>query len=411
MDGGWSWPRAARPPASSRILDRAIRPGHGRSTIPGSGRSSAWSATTSWPTAAARVCRATIVAMDLRTGRVRASLTLAGLAARLARRRGSASSPSRTTPRVAHLRVVRLDGTARSDYAARRTACASFRAPIGRWRPSSSRPASSPSPRAAAPRRAVAPATFINLADGRRLPAAEVVHDHAPSPSPCSRGGRRRIAGSAGGVARRPPTRPIRRSPGRSSRPTTYSSSAGRQARSRRSRCATPSSPPRPARRLRVASRAPTIVLCRGRRLDRRVRRERVLRRQWPRLRGRLGCARQLPTSRSEPMAASSTGAASSGASCRRRSRMAATTSRTSRSTSSGTSWGSATTSTSPTSPTTSMRSSRPISRARPKAGWDADDVRPLRRGEAPASLRHGQLRPEVLDVPRPGDGPVARRH
>ena len=63
----------------------------------------------------------------------------------------------------------------RPDAAARRTACGSFRAPIGRWRRIELPAGIIALAEGGRPSRALAPATFINLADGRRLSATEVV--------------------------------------------------------------------------------------------------------------------------------------------------------------------------------------------------------------------------------------------
>jgi hypothetical protein len=114
-----------------------------------------------------------IVAMDLRSGHVRSIATLAGLAAMSLDGRVGVVAFEDFAAR-GHLRVVRLDGTEPRtlplDNGLRLVpgadrALAALELPAGVI-------AVAPGSR---PTRALAPATFINLADGRRLPAAEVV--------------------------------------------------------------------------------------------------------------------------------------------------------------------------------------------------------------------------------------------
>ena len=115
-----------------------------------------------------------IVVMNLRTGRIRDLATLAGLATVSAvEKRGVRRLRGLHRARPPSPRAPRWDcrvGPSRSTRA-----CDSCPARIGRWRESSSPPASSPSPRVAAPGVPTRPATFVNLADGRRLPAVEIV--------------------------------------------------------------------------------------------------------------------------------------------------------------------------------------------------------------------------------------------
>ncbi len=114
-----------------------------------------------------------IVAMDLRTGRVRGIATLAGLAVTSFVERAGVVAFEDYTAR-GHLRVVRLDGTALRTMPLEKglrlvpgadRALAAIELPAGVIALS----------RGSRPSRALLPATFIKLADGRRLTAAEVV--------------------------------------------------------------------------------------------------------------------------------------------------------------------------------------------------------------------------------------------
>ena len=114
-----------------------------------------------------------IVAMDLRTGHVRAIAELAGLATVSVRARVGIVAFEDYAAR-GHLGVIRLDGTGRRTLPLHRglrlvpgpdRALAAIELPRGVIALA----------QGGRPSRALAPATFINLADGRRLPAAEVV--------------------------------------------------------------------------------------------------------------------------------------------------------------------------------------------------------------------------------------------
>jgi len=114
-----------------------------------------------------------IVAMDLRTGHVRGIAELAGLA-------GVSLTESVGVVAIedyaarGHLRVVRLDGTVLRTLPldkGLRLVPGSDRALAAIELP----PGVIALAQGSRPSRALAPATFINLADGRRLPAAEVV--------------------------------------------------------------------------------------------------------------------------------------------------------------------------------------------------------------------------------------------
>ena len=48
------------------------------------------------------------------------------------------------------------------------------------------------------------------------------------------------------------------------------------------------------------------------------------------------------------------------------------------------------------------------FSRTKPATGWNMHTLRPLRRGDAPAAVRHGRVDREVLDLPRPRHRPHA---
>lgn len=114
-----------------------------------------------------------IVAMDLRTGGVRGIATLAGLAAMSLDRKAGVVAFEDYAAR-GHIRVVRLDGVALRTLALEKglrlvpnpdRALAAIELPTGVLALA----------QGSRPSRALAPATFISLADGRRLTAAEVV--------------------------------------------------------------------------------------------------------------------------------------------------------------------------------------------------------------------------------------------
>jgi hypothetical protein len=111
--------------------------------------------------------------MNLQTGHVRAIAQLAGLAAVSLAGRVAVVAFEDYAAR-GHLRVVRLDGTGLRTLPldkGLRLVPGSDRALAAIELPSGVIALAQGS----RPSRALAPATFINLADGRRLPAAEVV--------------------------------------------------------------------------------------------------------------------------------------------------------------------------------------------------------------------------------------------
>ena len=316
--------------------------------------------------------------MNLRTGRIRDLATLAGLATVLRcreawrrRLRGlhRARPPSPRAPRR----------DCPSDHARSTRACDSCPARIGRWRESSSPPASSPSPRVAAPG---VPTRSRHVHQSRRRSAT------------ARRGGRpmtmrlvlRRAAAAilAASAALQAASLAAAHSPDPPIAWPLFEADDVLQFRWKEGevpppRCGMPSSQAQPVQRLRGVAGALDRV-CRRRRVDRRIRRERLLRRRmaWPA--PTAGTRPTASASPSEPTAGSSTGAASSGASSSRRSPTAATTSRTSRSTSSGTSSGLGHHVNYGDESDYLDAVVQTISRARPKAGLGRRRVRPLRR-------------------------------
>jgi hypothetical protein len=114
-----------------------------------------------------------IVAMDLRTGRVRDIATLAGLATvAVVEKRGVVAFEDYTAR--GHVRLGPLDGTERRTVPldkGMRLVPGSDRALAAIELPAGVIAVAEDS----RPRRALAPAAFINVADGQRLPAAEIV--------------------------------------------------------------------------------------------------------------------------------------------------------------------------------------------------------------------------------------------